>query len=98
MTYGIRKWLIEDRKIQYSKRDICGVYLKTVHSELSFRLSSEDFDKLDRQVLSDVNEFIHKKYIVQKRKFRHLKASFKLQKIYTNFYLSIGLMYSFHNR
>ena len=61
MTYGIRKWLIEDRKIQYSKRDICGVYLKTVHSELSFRLNSEDFDKLDRQVRSDVNEFIHEK-------------------------------------
>ena len=73
VALGLRKWIIEERKIEYSKRDICSVYLKAVHSELSYRHFNEDFDRLDRRVRCDVNFLIHKKYLSQKRKLRNLK-------------------------
>ena len=69
---GIRRWLREYRKIEYSKRDVCSEYLKVVHSELLFRLSNEDFDKLDSKVRYDVTIFMHKKFLRQKRKFSNL--------------------------
>ena len=48
------------------------MYLKVVHTELLFRLSNEDFDKLDSKVRYDVNIFMHKKFLRQKRKFSNL--------------------------
>ena len=69
---GIRRWLREDRKIEYSKRDVCSVYLKVPHSELLFRLSNEDFVKLGSKVKYDVNIFMHKNFLRQKRKFSNL--------------------------
>ena len=71
---GLRKWIIEDRKIEYNKRDVSYIYLKVVHSELAFRLNSFEFDYLDNKVRSDVRYYTHKKFLRQKRKLRNLQS------------------------
>ena len=70
---GSRRWLKEDRKIEYNKRDVSSVYLDVVHSELIFRLRTDSFDKLGGKVRGDLQFYIHKKVVRQRRKLRYLR-------------------------
>ena len=59
---GKLQWLKEDRKTQYRNRDSYNVYLKVIHTELSFRLHPVEFDTLDFNVRRQVNCLIDRKY------------------------------------
>ena len=61
-------------KIQYSKRDICNIYLKVIHTELLFQMKEKDFEKLDSKVRYQINSIVHKKFLIQKKKLRNLKS------------------------
>ena len=69
---GKLQWLKEDRKTQYRNRDSYNVYLKVIHTELSFRLHPVEFDTLDFNVRRQVNCLIDKKYQNQKLKIINL--------------------------
>lgn len=83
-TTGLRKWIIEDRKIQYQKRDISNVYLKVVHTELLFRLDNLEFDIFDNKVRTDISIIIHKKYLTQKSKLDRLIAPYSSNNVNNN--------------
>ena len=72
MQFFILKWIIEERKIQYYKRDFTNTYRKLIHSELTFRLSAIEFDLLDNNIRENVNLLIHKKYLKQRNKLQNL--------------------------
>lgn len=74
---GVKRWLIEDRKREYNKRDVSSVYLNVVHTQLLARLSSIEFDILDSTVREDVQYFIHVKYLRQKAKIEQLKYKYR---------------------
>lgn len=80
-TYGKEKWVKEEMKLQYSKRDIFNIYVKVIHSQLSHRLHPIEFDTLDFDVRDKINSIIHKKYLVQKRKLNSLLTNQVLPKI-----------------
>ena len=65
---GLRKWLAEDKKIQFRKRGIYNVYLKVVHTELLHKLNYIEFLVLDTDTREKVNSIIHKKYLTQNNK------------------------------
>lgn len=72
---GMRRWLQEDMKIEYNKRDVYSVYLKCVHSELLNRLHNVEFDVLDFKVRCQVQTIVHKKYLTQLKKLNNLQKS-----------------------
>ena len=75
ISAGIRRWIVQDMKIEYNKRDVCNIYLKFIHTELLKRLNNIEFDILDFKVRIDVQKMVHKKYLNQVRKLNNLKSS-----------------------
>lgn len=80
---GQRKWLTQDRKSQYRKRDTYNIYVKVIHSELAFRLSNLHFDLIDSKIRSQVNNIIDKKFKKQNKKL-NLLISKKAEQLSSN--------------
>lgn len=69
---GQIKWIKEDRKSQYHLRDVYNSYLKVIHTQLSYKLHSLEFEVFDMDVRDQVNTIIYKKYLTQSKKLNRL--------------------------
>lgn len=69
---GMRTWIYQDRKLQYFKRDNYNVYLKVIHSEITYRLNIMEFDEFDKRTRDKIDNIIQNKYIIQCSKLKRL--------------------------
>ena len=65
-------WLKEESRRWFKTRDNLLLHIKVLHSELTFKLHSIEFDFLDDKVRSEISVIIHKKYINQSKKLKKL--------------------------
>lgn len=68
-------WIKEEVKTWFSKRDNLFVYIKVLHGELAFKLHFIELESFMDMVRDKAKRFVHKKYIIQKRKLQRLKVS-----------------------
>lgn len=61
INFRQRACIKEEYKILYNKHDTCNIFVKVVHSKLSYRLHPPGFDTLDSKVREHVASFFHKK-------------------------------------